>query len=534
MRAPAGFRGTFRSDDTARALYSEGAGPFRLIPAAVALPADVDDLGLLVAWATATATPLTPRGAGSGMPGGNLGSGVVVDMGAFDRPLRVTLARTATAGAAVTWQALHEAAAHFGFRLPPDPSSGGFCTLGGMVATNAAGARSLRYGSIRPWVRGLELLTTDGEAFWMHRAATPPAHPLPSRLLGARPRACERLDAAGIRPAGNGFPTTTKNSAGYALDAWAASGDAVDLLIGSEGTLAFITRVELTLGRIPDAAATVVLGLGTLDDLGEVVIRLLRLAPAAIELLDRSFLDMAETDLPLDGVAAILLVEFEGSAEAVEHASAAVLADVPAVLARRGLDAEARSRLWAIRHAASPALARLPDSQRSLQIIEDGCVPVARLADYVRGVHAAARAAAVPIVAFGHAGDGHLHVNALADLDRPDMADRLDRLRAEVTDLVIRLGGTPSGEHGDGRLRADALERLYDSGTVATFRRIKDAFDPAGILNPGVILPVGGRPGYKGGPTAPAIPAAVASALRARERDADWATRPFGLLEEAP
>jgi len=514
MDTPPGFRGAFHTDRTARALYSEGAGPFRLIPAAVAFPTDVDDLALLAMWATGTGTPLTPRGAGSGMPGSNIGPGIVVDLRAFDRPLSVTLAHTATVGAAVTCQQLNDTAGHFGFRLPPDPSSGRFCTLGGMVATNAAGARSLKYGSIRRWVRGVELVTTDGEVFWLHREGARPERPPTSRLVGDHPKVLKRLDAAHLTPSAQGFPRTTKNSAGYALDQWAESGDVLDLIIGSEGTLAFITRVELALDHVPRRVTSRLVPLASLDDLATVVPALRAAGPAAIELLDRSFLDLVQSDVA-PGAAAVLLVDFEDDAPD----------GVPGV----AMDREA---LWALRHAASPALARLPDEQRSLQVIEDGCVPIAQLAEYIRGVHEAARAAGVRIVAFGHAGDGHLHVNALADLDQPGMRNRLLGLRDAVTELVIRLGGTPSGEHGDGRLRADGLERLYGSAMVAAFRAVKAAFDPAGVLNPGVILPAGPLPPFKGGPGAPALDPAVAQALRDRERDARWDVPPLSLLEE--
>jgi len=158
---PAGFRGAFHTDARACALYSEGAGPLRIVPAAVALPHGRDDLVALVRHAAAEGSTLVPRGAGTGMPGHNVGPGVVVDLHAFERPARVALTGIANVGAALTCGVVNKIAGHFGMRFPPDPSSAAYCTVGGMVATNAAGARSLRSGSVRAWVRGVEFVTAD-------------------------------------------------------------------------------------------------------------------------------------------------------------------------------------------------------------------------------------------------------------------------------------------------------------------------------------------------------------------------------------
>lgn len=161
---PPGFLGPFRTDLTARALYAEGAGIYRIVPRAVAAPLDRDDLMRLVRWAAAAAAPLVPRGAGSGMPGGNVGDGVVVDLTrGFRAPPTVDAARrTVRAGAGLTYREVNGAAAAYGLRVPPDPSSGAFCTVGGMVACNAAGSRSHRYGAVRAWVEAIEFVTADG------------------------------------------------------------------------------------------------------------------------------------------------------------------------------------------------------------------------------------------------------------------------------------------------------------------------------------------------------------------------------------
>src|SRR5687768_15296592 len=168
------MRGTYRTDLRARAAYAEGAGIYRIVPAAVARPADGADLQRLVRWAAAVRAPLVPRGAGSAMGGGNVGDGVVMDLTRLPTRLDLRPAdRVAVTSANVTLAELNAAADRHGLRLPPDPSSGRWATLGGMLSTNAAGARSVRYGSVRRWVRALELVTADGEIVRLRRGAPP-------------------------------------------------------------------------------------------------------------------------------------------------------------------------------------------------------------------------------------------------------------------------------------------------------------------------------------------------------------------------
>src|SRR5260221_660339 len=481
---------------------------------AVAIPADARELAELVRWAAATHTPLIPRGAGSGMPGGNVGPGVIVDLSRGFAELAVDpQRRIAGAGASVTWAQVTDAARPYGLRLPPDPSSGAFATSGGMAATNAAGPRSVRYGSVRRWVEAVEMVGADGETRTVRR--------------GDGGRGMDALTADGRRLIAEHVPKTRKSSSGYAPDRFAEAGDELDLLIGSEGTLAFVTAVHWRLDPIPPDLAGVALGFNDLAALAAAVPFLVSLNPSALELLDASLLRL----IPGAPVAAVLLLaefERETSAAARGVVGDAVrglkhdVAHVETAVDRAGLD-----KLWQVRRHASPALARLPPSQRSLQVIEDGCVPLERLGEYIGGLRSAAERHAVPVAIFGHAGDGHVHVNALPDITQPGWTQSLTHLFNDVIECLIRLDGVPSGEHGVGRLRAGALERFYGAAMMGLFRDVKRAYDPLSILNPGVIIPAADwapLAALKVGEAAAAIPDDIAQRLRDLERNAAWAT----------
>ena len=514
------------TDERTRAAYSEGAGIYRIVPAAVAVPHGVEELQRLVRWAADSGTHLVPRGAGSGMAGGSVGRDVVVDMSqGFRWTAPDWSRRTLWAGAAVTWAEVTDAARPFGLRLPPDPSSGAFATSAGMVATNAAGPRSVRCGSVRRWVEAIEIIDAAGAPRRVTRGAGSGERyalsPDQRRLVAAR------------------FPKTRKNSAGYALDHFADSGDELDLLIGSEGTLAFVTAVQWRLEPIPADVAGVALGFRTLEQVTEAVPYLVALNPSAVELLDRTLLDFVRptVDLPegleLEG---LLLVEFERETQAAARGVvgdavrglAASTAHVATAVDRAGLE-----RLWAVRRLASPALARLPETRRSLQVVEDGCVPLERLSDYIAGIRAAATRHDIPIAVFGHAGDGHVHVNTLPDVTRPGWSDGLAALYRDAVELLLGLRGTPSGEHGVGRLRAGLLERFYGPEVAALFRDVKRAYDAGSTLNPGVIIPSADwapLADLKVGPAAAPIPDDIAARLREIERTAGWAIPKLALV----
>ena len=492
---------------------------YRIVPVAVAIPQTTADVVAVVERAAESRMALIPRGAGSGMPGGNVGPGIVLDMSAgFSELIVDPPRRRVRAGASVTWAQINAAAKPYGLRLPPDPSSGLCATSGGMVGTNAAGPRTVRYGSVRKWVEALEVVGADGKIRILERGA------------GSQGPFTLTPDSRLLIP--SRFPRTRKNSSGYALDRFAESGDEVDLLVGSEGTLAIVTAVEWRLDLIPSDIAGAVLGFSDLAAMAEAVPYLVSLRPSAVELLDDTLLRFIP-DAPK--VACLLIVEFErdtavaargivgDAVRGLKHS----LAHVETAVDARGLD-----KLWEVRRLASPALARLPLSQRSLQVIEDGCVPLAHLSEYIAGLRDASARHGIPVAIFGHAGDGHVHVNALPDVTQPTWRVALRRLFDDVTELLVRLDGVPSGEHGVGRLRAGILERFYGTEVMDLFRDVKRAYDPLTILNPGVIIPAtdwSPLTALKVGEDAAAIPDDIATRLRDVERSAAWATSKLQL-----
>lgn len=456
------------------------------------------------------------------MPGGNVGPGVCVDLsgwttlGDVDRD-----ARTVEAGPGVLGAQVESAALEHGLCFPALPSSAERCTVGGMVANNAAGARSYGHGAVNRWVESIDVVLADGSSRHLTREApgteqlatlrrdlaTRLGHHGPASHPDRETDLCDAgLGDAGLKDLGlkavKPWPNVRKNASGYALDRFLPEGDPVALFVGSEGTLGFITNVRLSLSPEPEDRATVLLPVPDDGDLDATIDVAETCCAAACEYFGKSFIDIAglrshpETSALLARNAALLLIELEGhpdevSADLDRMSAHPKAAGVRSRVARAPDD---RARLWAIRHAASPVVAaRASNGLVSMQFIEDSVVPRARLSDYVEGLGAILARAETEAVIFGHAGEGNLHVNPLVDVGRADWRDRVRRILDETVDLVARLGGTLSGEHGDGRIRAPFHDRIWGTELADAFRTVKRTLDPDGILNPGVVVPLPGQ-----------------------------------------
>lgn len=497
--APGEFRGEWVVDTLRREGFAEHSGILRALPAAVAVPADADDVAQLVAWAARHRVPLVPRAAGTGMPGGNIGPGVAVDLRTSFGDVGWVDAegRRARVLPGATLAQLNAAAAGEGLHFPVDPSSAVRATLGGIIANNSAGSHTVRYGSARRWIESLDVVLADGTSVTATRGVRD-EHPRLRALLD-RVNALIEQNRALIEAR---WPRVRKNSSGYALREYAESGDAVDLLVGSEGTLALVVGATVRLAPVPAARGLALVEFTDLEAAGAAVRQILALDPSTCEMIDRTFIDLVragdeDPGYPLrEGLEAILFVEMEGDSDAEVASRLDSLRTAMAGVATHvsvAETAEEQERFWHVRHAASPLIAKLAGARVSMQFIEDGVVPVDRLPEYVRLLRGTLGRYGLPAVIFGHAGDGHLHVNPLVDIAKTGWRDEAEAIVYEIANGVAALGGTMAGEHGDGRLRAPLLETIWGPELVGCFRAVKDAFDPLGILNPGVILPLPGQ-----------------------------------------
>jgi FAD/FMN-containing dehydrogenase len=519
------FRGYFREDELARAVYSEAAGIARTIPSAVAVPVDAEDVVALVKWAAESGTTLIPRGSGSSMAGGAVGSGVIVDLSRINHLGRIDERdKTVWAEPGVLWSTLDVAARRKGLRLPVDPSSGNFCTLGGMVSTNASGPHSLRFGSIRAWVNALDCVFSDGDRATITRGEPPPKRieainrfmrEVHGEIVASDKR--RPIMHLGVR----------KESSGYAIHDYATKADLVDLLVGSEGTLAIVVGIQFSLAPVPVATSSLLGSFASLEQATVAATKAVEAGASACELLDKTFLAYAASGQPADarfkekmqGAAAVLLAEIESysvdSAAAAAGDLAKAFRGAGATDVEVALTPDAEREIWALRHAASPILAGLEHST-SMQFIEDGAVPLPKLPDYVKGVREALAEREVSGVIFGHAGDAHVHVNPLVDVTQPDWRERVTHLLDDVVALTARLGGTLTGEHGDGRIRTPLLTRVWHKDAIKAFSLIKQAFDPRNILNPGVKVPLKDQKAItdiKYDPSLPPLPERARTAL---------------------
>ncbi len=472
---------------------SRSTGPIRIKPRALAQPTTLDEIRELTRMARAEGRSLTTRGAATGMPGGNVGPDLVVEMmTGFSTIEEPDLAnKTIVAGAGAILGDVAKIAATHGLDLPPMPSSAALCSVGGAVANNAAGARSFGHGAIRDWVLDVEAVLGDGSVI---RLDGETHHPGLNKLrvqLGDRwPQMAPD------------WPQVRKNSSGYAIPEFLASNGAAQLLTGSEGTLGIVTRTRFRLREAPAARGVGLVALPAVEDLLPVIAAARRVGASACEFFGQRFLAMADlsnhpTAGPIVGRAwGMILVEVEGTDQRV-------LADLDGLAAAwRALgfrftmsaDPSEVEALWAIRRDASPTIAaRAKAGQTSVQFVEDSVVPVENLPQYLTDLDRILDTARIEGIVFGHAGDGNVHVNPLIDFRDPNWKAKVRGILEGVAESVARCGGTLSGEHGDGRIRAPLLDRIWSSEAISAFHLIKDSLDPHGVLNPGVILPTPGQ-----------------------------------------
>ncbi|THD77089.1 MAG: FAD-binding protein [Phenylobacterium sp.] len=429
---------------------SDGLSAYRQTPLAVVLPETTGQVAAVLAWCQANGVKVVPRGAGTSLSGGALPltDGVVLGMAKFNRILEVDLAnRCAVVQPGVTNLAISEAVRADGFYYAPDPSSQIACTIGGNVAENSGGVHCLKYGLTTNNLLGVEIVTMAGEV---------------------------------LRLGGRGY-----DAAGY---------DLLGLVTGSEGLLGVITQVTVRLLPTPQTARALLLGFPSVEAAGATVGDIIAagIIPAGLEMMDRPAIAAAEAFVhagyPTDAEA-LLIVELDGpEAECAELAG-----HVRAIAKARGADFIRVSRdeaerltFWAGRKAAFPAVGRISPDYYCM----DGTIPRRQLPHVLTRIHEMSRDYGLGVANVFHAGDGNLHPLILYDADKPGELERAEAFGADILRLCVAVGGVLTGEHGVGVEKRDLMGEMFDETDLACQQRVKCAFDPGLLLNPGKMFPV--------------------------------------------
>jgi FAD/FMN-containing dehydrogenase/Fe-S oxidoreductase len=478
-----------RSDAGTRGMYASDASLYRVPPLAVVRPRHVDEVAAALAVARETGVPLTSRGAGTSVAGNAVGRGIVLD---FSRHLNRVLdvdpaARTAVVEPGTVHAVLQKAVAPYGVRFGPDPSTHPRCTIGGMIGNNACGSRSLAYGRTSDNVAGLELLTAAGERFTTGHDG-----------YGAESLIADlkKVVGAHLATARTEFDRFGRQVSGYAVQHLLPERfDLTQALVGSEGTLAVITRATVKLVVDAPVRVVVVLGFPDIIAAGEAAPAVVAHGPTSCEGLDSRLLDVlrarrgADAVPPLPRGGAWLFVELAGDA-AGEVASRArrLAADGIAADALVVTDPAVQARLWRIREDGAGLAGRAPSDKPAWPGWEDAAVPPEKLGAYLARFDELVASYELTAAPFGHFGDGCMHVRLDFPLDRPDGTKIMREFLTDAARLVGEFGGSLSGEHGDGRARSELLPYMYSPDAIALFAAVKHAFDPGDLLNPGVLV----------------------------------------------
>jgi glycolate oxidase len=430
-------------------VYESDATVDRGLPAVVVLPASSEEVERVVKVARKYAMPIVPRGAGTGLSGGAVSDagGVLIGTGRLKRLLELNVEdRYAVVEPGMVNADLSLATAPYGLFYAPDPSSQRACTLGGNVAENSGGPHCLLYGMTTNHILGLEVVTVDGDRYWI-------GGPAPDRV-------------------------------GY---------DLVGAVVGSEGTLVVVTAIMVRLLPVPPATRTLLGIFDSMNDAGAAVSAIIAagMVPAALEMMDdvviRAVEPAVHAGYPEDA-GAVLLVELDGTPTLLDEQMSGVqrmCADHGAREVRLAETREERDRLWAGRKGALAALGRLAPSY----FIQDGVVPRTKLQDVLERINEIGRTHNLLIANVFHAGDGNLHPNILFDAREPGMLERVRLAGAEILRACTDSGGSITGEHGVGLDKQDYLGWMFSPEELDVMKALKHGFDPNGALNPGKLFP---------------------------------------------
>jgi len=441
--------GVIATEAERRAYESDGLTAYRQLPMVVVLPSRVDQVAAVLRYCQKHGIKVVPRGAGTSLSGGALplADGVLLGMAKFNRILDIDYDnRCVIAQPGVTNLAITQAVDATGFYYAPDPSSQIACTIGGNVAENSGGVHCLKYGVTTNNILGIEMVLMDGEVV---------------RLGG------KHLDAGGY--------------------------DLVGVLTGSEGLLGVVTEVTVRILPKPTTARALLIGFATTEDAGRGVAAVIAagIVPGGMEMMDRPAIHAAEAFVnagyPLD-VEALLIVELDGPPAEVEDLIdrvEAIARDHHATEIRLSRGEAERLAFWSGRKAAFPAVGRISPDYYCM----DGTIPRARLAEVLTRIRDLSDRHGLAVANVFHAGDGNLHPLVLYDANRPGEVERAEALGADILRLCVEVGGVLTGEHGVGVEKRDLMGTMFDESDLAHQQRLKCAFDPDGLLNPGKVFP---------------------------------------------
>jgi glycolate oxidase len=441
--------GVILSEAERRVYESDGLTAYRQLPLVVVLPSTVGQVAAVLRYCKECGIKVVPRGAGTSLSGGALplADGVLLGMAKFNRILEIDYDnRCAIVQPGVTNLAITKAVEDAGFFYAPDPSSQIACTIGGNVAENSGGVHCLKYGLTTNNILGIEMVLIDGEVI----------------RLGGRHLDAENYDLLGV-------------------------------MTGSEGLLGVVTEVVVRILPKPTIARAALIGFPTTEDAGNCVAAVIGagIIPAGMEMMDKPAIHAAEAFVkvgyPLD-VEALLIVELDGPPVEVDHLSGKIeeiARDHHAATIRLSRDETERLAFWSGRKAAFPAVGRISPDYYCM----DGTIPRARLAGVLARIRGLSDHYQLGVANVFHAGDGNLHPLILYDANKPDEVERAEAFGADILKLCVEVGGVLTGEHGVGVEKRDLMGTMFDESDLAHQQRLKCAFDPDGLLNPGKMFP---------------------------------------------
>jgi FAD/FMN-containing dehydrogenase/Fe-S oxidoreductase len=489
--------GEVRFDNATRALYASDASNYRQVPVGVVVPRSVEDIEAALAACAEHGAAILPRGGGTSMCGQGVNAAVVIDCSRYlNEVISVDAARrVAMVQPGVVCDVLREAAEAHGLTFAPDPATHSRCTVGGMIGNNSCGPHSVMAGKTVENIERLEVLTADGARFWcgptdageFERVAS--LHNRQSEIYSGLKRIADQYGDL-IR---SRFPRIRRRVSGYNLDQLLPENgfNVARALVGSEGTCALVVQAEARLVKSPRHRVLVVRGFSDIFAAGDAVPEVLAAQPIACEGLDERIIGgLRERGLRLDDIALLppgegwLMVEFGG--DTLEEAQSKART-IPGVVIT---DKTLMTRLWTIRETGASATALRLGGAGPDPIVgwEDAAVDPMRLGDYLREFNALVARFGYRTSIYGHFGDGCVHARIDFNLRTPEGVAHWRRFLREGAELVVRYGGSLSGEHGDGHARAEFLPLMFGPELMQAFREFKAAWDPHKRMNPGKLI----------------------------------------------